>query len=258
MNFQSLINLMKGVVKTNGSQSITGANLQSTLESIINTLGTGYTFLGVATTATTPPTNSDAKIFYIANGAGTYTNFGGSAITENYGVLYWDSSWHAVSLAAVKSVKTLDGNTLTGGGNISLKTVGSQNLIGSGDINLASGYGRNIFNSSAGIILQANKLTTFTAPISNLSVGHITTEAGTMNEYVLEFTTAATVFSFVFPTDWVFKVTPTIEANKHYRIRCIMNYATIDTWAISSRAESVNNTALGRNETAFDVDIEEA
>lgn len=57
----------------------------------------GYVFAGVAT-PTTNPGVPDAKVFYIANGKGTYTNFGGVSVTEDeVVVLYWDSSWHKVS-----------------------------------------------------------------------------------------------------------------------------------------------------------------
>ena len=56
-------------------------------------LDEGYLFKDVATTKTNPGT-PDAKVFYIANGKGTYTNFGGIEVTEDeVVVLYWDSSW---------------------------------------------------------------------------------------------------------------------------------------------------------------------
>ena len=57
----------------------------------------GYLFKDVAT-PTTDPGIPKAKVFYIANGKGTYTNFGGINVTEDeVVVLYWDSSWHKVS-----------------------------------------------------------------------------------------------------------------------------------------------------------------
>ena len=58
---------------------------------------TGYLFKDVAT-PTTDPGTPKAKVFYIANGKGTYTNFSGIEVTEDdVVILYWDSSWHKVS-----------------------------------------------------------------------------------------------------------------------------------------------------------------
>lgn len=64
------------------------------LQSIIDTLNPGYQFMGVATPSTNPGT-PDQKVFYIANGKDTYTNFGGISITEDEVViLYYDTAWH--------------------------------------------------------------------------------------------------------------------------------------------------------------------
>lgn len=80
-------------VYQNGGQEITGVNLNSVLNAMVTTLGAEYQFAGVATTATNPGT-PDAKVFYIANGKGTYTNFGGLEVTEDeVVVLYWDTAW---------------------------------------------------------------------------------------------------------------------------------------------------------------------
>ena len=61
---------------------------------MVTTLGAEYQFAGVATIATNPGT-PDAKVFYIANGKGTYTKFGSLEVTEDeVVVLYWDTAWH--------------------------------------------------------------------------------------------------------------------------------------------------------------------
>ena len=66
---------------------------------------TGYLFKDVAT-PTTDPGTPKAKVFYIANGKGTYTNFGGLEVTEDdVVVLYWDSSWHKVSTGIASQAK---------------------------------------------------------------------------------------------------------------------------------------------------------
>ena len=65
--------------------------IQDAIASIVNA---GYVFAGVATIATNPGT-PDAKVFYIANGKGTYEKFGGINITEDEVViLYYDTAWH--------------------------------------------------------------------------------------------------------------------------------------------------------------------
>ena len=74
---------------------------------------TGYLFKDVAT-PTTDPGTPKAKVFYIANGKGTYTNFGGLEVTEDdVVVLYWDSSWHKVStgIASQEKLTELESKT---------------------------------------------------------------------------------------------------------------------------------------------------
>ena len=48
----------------------------SNVQQALNELFKNATFAGIAT-PTTDPGTPDAKVFYIANGKGTYTNFGG-------------------------------------------------------------------------------------------------------------------------------------------------------------------------------------
>lgn len=99
-NYSVLKAAVEAVVKTNGNEEITGANLQSTLELIIDSLGAGYQFVGIATPSTSPGT-PDQRVFYIA-GEGSYSNFGTSySVGKGYiGVFSWGSS--AWSKTAVK------------------------------------------------------------------------------------------------------------------------------------------------------------
>ena len=104
-NYQLLKADIDEKVYQNGHQEITGENLNYVLNQMVTTLGTGYQFAGVATKDTNPGT-PDAKVFYIANGKGTYTNFGGLEVTEDdVVVLYWDSSWHKVSTGIASQEK---------------------------------------------------------------------------------------------------------------------------------------------------------
>ena len=104
-NYENLKSAIQQVVKTNGNNAITGALLQQSLLAMINSLGVGYQFIGVATPATNPGT-PDKKVFYIASTAGTYSDFGGLEVTEDeVVVLYWDSAWHKVATGIASQAK---------------------------------------------------------------------------------------------------------------------------------------------------------
>ena len=104
-NYNSLKATIDANIKQNGNQEITGQILNSVLNAMVTTLGTGYQFAGVATIATNPGT-PDAKVFYIANGKGTYEKFGGLEVTEDdVVVLYWDSAWHKVATGIASQEK---------------------------------------------------------------------------------------------------------------------------------------------------------
>lgn len=91
-NYEQLKQAVSNVIKTNGTQAITGQILQNTLLTMINSLGGNFQFVGIATTATNPGT-PDQNVFYLA-GEGTYTNF--ANISVNMGelaVLKWNGAW---------------------------------------------------------------------------------------------------------------------------------------------------------------------
>ena len=96
-NYQILKADIDEKIYENAQQKITGENLNSILNAMVATLGAEYQFAGVATIDTNPET-SDAKVFYIANGKGKYTNFGNIEVTEDdVVILYNDTSWHKVA-----------------------------------------------------------------------------------------------------------------------------------------------------------------
>ena len=114
-NYQLLKADIDEKVYQNGKQEITGANLNAVLNAMVTTLGAGYQFAGVATIATNPGA-PDAKVFYIANGKGTYANFGGLEVTEDdVVVLYWDSSWHKVATGIASNDKLSELESKLGG-----------------------------------------------------------------------------------------------------------------------------------------------
>lgn len=93
-NYSVLKAAVQSVVKTNGNGAITGANLQTTLLAIIDALGAGYQFMGVATPSTTPPSSPDYSMAYIG-GAGSYSNFGTSVVVPptNIAIFTYNGSW---------------------------------------------------------------------------------------------------------------------------------------------------------------------
>lgn len=97
-NYATLKSAIQSVITANGNNEITGPVLQQTLLSIINALGSGYQFIGIATPSTNPGT-PDQRVFYIG-ASGTYPNFGPAVIPDgNLAVFYYDSVWHYGSVA---------------------------------------------------------------------------------------------------------------------------------------------------------------
>lgn len=79
--YEELKAAIQQVITTNGNNEITGALLQQTLLSIVNTVGSNATFAGIATPTTNPGT-PDQNIFYFAIEAGNYVNFGGIIVNK--------------------------------------------------------------------------------------------------------------------------------------------------------------------------------
>ena len=130
-NYNNLKTAIDANIKQNGNQEITGPILNSVLNQMVNILGTGYQFAGVATLdPATEPGTPDAKVFYIANGKGTYTNFGGIEVTEDdVVVLYWDTAWHKVAtgIASQAKLSELD-RQITGKAESLLSNIGTQRI----------------------------------------------------------------------------------------------------------------------------------
>lgn len=143
-NYQLLKADIDAKVYQNGRQEITGENLNAVLNAMVTTLGAEYQFAGVATTATNPGT-PDAKVFYIANGKGTYTNFGSLEVTEDeVVVLYWDTEWHKEATGIASNEKLTELEVEVSGVRYSKNIPSStQNAI-IGETTLKSGLSYNI------------------------------------------------------------------------------------------------------------------
>ena len=91
-NWTTLKEAIASVIKTNGNQAITGQILQNTLNNIVNAVGENATFVGIATTATSPGT-PNGPVFYIASTAGNYPNFGGINLAVGEIAILHFSNW---------------------------------------------------------------------------------------------------------------------------------------------------------------------
>lgn len=97
-NYNTLKSDIADNIKQNGENAITGQILQSALMSMINSLGVGYQFAGIATPSTDPGT-PDQRIFYLAIQPGAYTNFGGISIyVPEIALLRYSDAWEKLSI----------------------------------------------------------------------------------------------------------------------------------------------------------------
>lgn len=95
-SYNTLKEAVTSVVKTNGENAITGANLQSTLLEIINSFGGYWLFGGVARPNNNPGT-PDQNVAWLAIEPGRYTKYGNVTLHNgNIGVIYWDSGHFAI------------------------------------------------------------------------------------------------------------------------------------------------------------------
>ena len=107
-NWTILKQAIANVIKTNGNQEITGAALQNTLNSIVNSIGENATFVGIAT-PTTNPGIPDGPVFYFANTAGVYSNFSGISIDEmEIDILIFNGlSWEKLKVIDLSDFKNI-------------------------------------------------------------------------------------------------------------------------------------------------------
>ena len=91
-DYSELKTAISSAIKTNGNGEITGSVLQSTLLSIVNSLGANASFAGIATPETVPD-RPDQNVFYLATQAGVYNNFRrGMTLPEGLSIIYMNGS----------------------------------------------------------------------------------------------------------------------------------------------------------------------
>lgn len=116
-NYELLKTAIDAVIKANGRAEITGSIMNQTLMAMVNSLGRGYQFIGVATPEINPNT-PDEKVFYLAMQAGTYTNFGNITLNTGLTVLTWDGDWHSLTVFKTDTTPTLNSADLITSGAV--------------------------------------------------------------------------------------------------------------------------------------------
>lgn len=101
-NYSALKALINRDITTNGQGAITGAILNQLLKNIVDSLGAGYQYAGIATPSTNPG-NPDQRVFYFATTAGTYTNFGSLTLPSGLNILIFDTTWSFQNLFQIDS-----------------------------------------------------------------------------------------------------------------------------------------------------------
>ena len=95
-NFANLKAAINAAIKTNGAQEITGAVLNTILNSCVTELGKGYVFGGIVSPSDSfdSTTYGDVNVFFLGYTPGTYTNYGGATVTAGHIALFlYNGSW---------------------------------------------------------------------------------------------------------------------------------------------------------------------
>lgn len=92
-NYATLKAAIEAAIYENHDNEITGQDLQNTLIAMVNSLGAGYQFVGIATPITNPGT-PDYNVFYLASQAGIYANFGSLVVADGeVAILKYNGTW---------------------------------------------------------------------------------------------------------------------------------------------------------------------
>ena len=157
-NYAILKAAIQEVVKTNGNNEITGALLQQSLVSMIDALGDGFHYMGIATPSTNPGT-PDQNVYYFATGPGTFSNFGGLVLNDgDFAVLKYNGTWAkdvigvatAAQLAAILPLLTQLNGVINGANETLYENTGEAeyyNTNGTSRDNYGIGVVTPIFNS---------------------------------------------------------------------------------------------------------------
>lgn len=101
--FDNLKAAIEAAIYENGTQAITGDILQDVLKDMVDSLGEGATWRGIASPATDPG-QPDGGVIYLAYEAGSYTHFGGNTLAAGETAIFaWDgTSWEMLPLPVLQ------------------------------------------------------------------------------------------------------------------------------------------------------------
>lgn len=164
-NYATLTAAIQDVIKTNGNNEITGALMQQTLLAILNSLGSGFQFMGVATTETAPGT-PDQNVVYIAD-PGTYPNFSNAVVADGYmGVFKYNGTWTIETIQVGKDydvqinkishdlIPLLEGGVKVQSVNIPGLSVRNYSITTSGTFGTSNTYKHSIVDVSPGSVVK--------------------------------------------------------------------------------------------------------
>lgn len=158
-NYQLLKADIDEKVYENAQQKITGANLNSVLNKMVDSLGKGFQFGGLVSPAD-PFTAGDEKMAFLASEAGRYPSFGNFSIVDGELALFiWDGTWKKQIVSYYRNDQVYGVRHYFNNSSPDLTRIGDASLHR--DLPVQSGMRRCVVNSTGDVLyyLGANDST---------------------------------------------------------------------------------------------------
>ena len=158
-NYQLLKADIDEKVYENAQQKITGSNLNSVLNKMVDSLGKGFQFGGLVSPAD-PFTAGDEKMAFLASEAGRYPSFGNFSIVDGELALFiWDGTWKKQIVSYYRNDQVYGVRHYFNNGSPDLTRIGDASLHR--DLPVQSGMRRCVVNSTGDVLyyLGANDST---------------------------------------------------------------------------------------------------
>lgn len=208
--------------------TVTGIKINGTVKS-----GSGVIDLGTITTVT----ESTVSGWGFTKNAGTYSKPSGGIPKSDLASAVQTSLGKADT--ALQSHQDISGkqDKLVSGTNI--KTINGTSLLGSGNIVISGGGGSSSGSGAYAEVNHGTSDTTFTLTpntfhvwdeVSALTLTLGSETAGVANEYLFQFTSGATVTSLTLPDDIKWTEELVIEMNRIYQVSILKGLASVLSW----------------------------
>ena len=158
-NYQLLKADIDEKVYENAQQKITGTNLNSVLNKMVDSLGKGFQFGGLVSPAD-PFTAGDEKMAFLASEAGRYPSFGNFSIVDGELALFiWDGTWKKQIVSYYRNDQVYGVRHYFNNSSPDLTRIGDASLHR--DLPVQSGMRRCVVNSTGDVLyyLGANDST---------------------------------------------------------------------------------------------------